>query len=87
MQADEATVYDFTSELLRDGKVSDASYQRVVAAFGTRGAVELAALIGYYIMIAMTLLAHSCNSSSTMYDRAASRIAFSTDSAPPTLLS
>lgn len=58
MQADEAAVYDFTSELLRDGKVSDAAYQRVVSTFGTRGAVELAALIGYYIMIAMTLLAH-----------------------------
>ena len=58
MQADETAVYDFTGELVRDGKVSDASYQRVTVAFGTRGAVELAALIGYYIMIAMTLLAH-----------------------------
>ena len=58
MQADETAVYDFTGELVREGKVSDASYQRVTAAFGTRGAVELAALIGYYIMIAMTLLAH-----------------------------
>ena len=58
MQPDEATVYDFTAELLRDGTVSDAAYQRVVAAFGARGAVELAALIGYYIMIGMTLLAH-----------------------------
>src|SRR5688572_15577191 len=33
MQADETAVYDFTSELLRDGKVSDASYQRGTAAF------------------------------------------------------
>jgi 4-carboxymuconolactone decarboxylase len=30
----------------------------VVKAFGTRGAVELGAMIGYYIMIGMTLLAH-----------------------------
>ena len=58
MQPDEAAVYEFTTELLRDGKISDAAYDRVVKAFGTRGAVELGALIGYYIMIGMTLLAH-----------------------------
>jgi len=58
LQGDEAAVYDYTVELLRNGKVSDAAYQRVVGLFGPRGAVELAALIGYYIMIAMTLLAH-----------------------------
>ena len=58
LKDDEAAVYDYTSELLRDGKVSDAAYQRVVGLFGARGAVELAGLVGYYIMIAMTLLAH-----------------------------
>ena len=58
MQPDELTVYEFATELLANGKVSDAAYERVVKAFGTRGAVELAALIGYYIMIGMTLLAH-----------------------------
>ena len=58
MQADELAVYDFASELVSKGKVSDVSYARVVSAFGLTGAVELAGLIGYYIMIAMTLLAH-----------------------------
>ena len=58
MQPDELTVYEFATELLGNGKVSDAAYERSVKAFGTRGAVELAALIGYYIMIGMTLLAH-----------------------------
>lgn len=58
MQSDETAVYDFTTELLRNGKVSDTAYERMVNAFGTRGAIELGALIGYYIMIAMTLLAH-----------------------------
>ena len=58
MQADETAVFDFTSELVGNGKVSDAAYQCVVSAFGISGAVELAGLIGYYIMIAMTLLAH-----------------------------
>jgi 4-carboxymuconolactone decarboxylase len=58
MQPDEIAVYDFTTELLRHGKISDEAYDCVVKAFGTRGAVELGALIGYYIMIGMTLLAH-----------------------------
>jgi 4-carboxymuconolactone decarboxylase len=58
MQADETAVFEFTTELLRNGKVADAVYESTVKAFGTRGAIELGALIGYYIMIAMTLLAH-----------------------------
>ena len=58
MQADETAVYDFVSELVGNNKVSDAAYQRVVDQFKITGAVELAGLTGYYIMIAMTLLAH-----------------------------
>ena len=58
MQPDEVAVYEFTTELLGNGKVSDVAYDRAVKAFGTRGAVELGALIGYYIMMGMTLLAH-----------------------------
>jgi 4-carboxymuconolactone decarboxylase len=58
MQPDEADVYDFVSELLANNKVSEAAYQRVVDRFKLAGAVELAGLVGYYIMIAMTLLAH-----------------------------
>jgi 4-carboxymuconolactone decarboxylase len=58
MQPDEIAVYDFTAELLRNGKIPDVAYERAVQTFGARGAVELAALIGYYIMIGMTLLAH-----------------------------
>jgi len=58
MQPDESAVFDFTSELLANGKVSDIAYERALKAFGARGVVELGALIGYYIMIAMTLLAH-----------------------------
>lgn len=58
MQPDEAAVYEFTTELLRNGKVADATYENTVKLFGTRGAIDLAALIGYYIMIGMTLLAH-----------------------------
>jgi 4-carboxymuconolactone decarboxylase len=58
LQDDEAAIYDFVSELLGKGKVSDGAYQRVAARWGTKGPVELAGVVGYYIMIAMTLLAH-----------------------------
>ena len=58
MQSDETAVYDYTTELLQKGRIADATYDRAVKAFGIRGAVELGGLIGYYIMIGMTLLAH-----------------------------
>lgn len=46
MQPDELAVYEFVAELLGNGKVSDAAYERARKAFGTRGVVELGALIG-----------------------------------------
>ena len=58
MAADEALVYDYVFELVGNSNVSDTSYQRVLAAFGKTGAVELAGIAGYYSMLAMTLLAH-----------------------------
>ena len=51
-------VFEFTTELLRDGKVTDAAYECMVKMFGARGTIELGAIISYYIMIAMTLRAH-----------------------------
>lgn len=61
MKPDETAVYDYAHELVTNNKVSDATYQQVTKTFGTRGAVELAGLVGYYIMVAMTLLAHDVN--------------------------
>jgi 4-carboxymuconolactone decarboxylase len=40
------------------GLISDTSYLRALDTFGQRGVVELAGLIGYYMMVAMTLVAH-----------------------------
>lgn len=51
-------VYEFTRELIAERRVSDATYQAAAKAFGTAGVVELAGLVGYYSMIAMTLNAH-----------------------------
>src|SRR5215470_16307270 len=52
---DEETVYDFVSELLATGSVSDAAFQRVKDAFGERGVVDLVGAVGYYSLVSMTL--------------------------------
>lgn len=57
----ERLVHDFARELVGNRRVSDATYDAVTRTFGTRGAVELAGLVGYYSMIAMTLNAHDIN--------------------------
>ena len=53
--ADEQAIHDYGMELLTRHFASDATYQRVLALFGTAGVVELTGLIGYYAMIALTL--------------------------------
>ena len=55
MAKDEETVYDFVSEMLATGSVSDASFQRVKDAFGERGVVDLVGAVGYYSLVSMTL--------------------------------
>ncbi len=55
---DEQAIHDYAIELLRDHRASDATYQRVLAAYDVAGIVELTALIGYYAMVALTLNAH-----------------------------
>jgi 4-carboxymuconolactone decarboxylase len=56
--ADEQSIHDYTIELLRDHHAGDATYKRILDAYGTAGIVELTALIGYYAMVALTLNAH-----------------------------
>ena len=56
--ADEQAIHDYAIELLRDHRAGDASYRRILDAYGTAGIVELTALIGYYAMVALTLNAH-----------------------------
>lgn len=55
---DEALVYDFARALNQSGRVPDAIYDAAREAFGVRGVVELTALVGYYVMVSMTLNAH-----------------------------
>lgn len=55
---DEAAVYEFTRQLLQSGTVDDQVYDEVLASWQAVGTVELAAIVGYYSMVAMTLNVH-----------------------------
>jgi len=55
MQPDEATVYDFCSELRDRRRVSDATFRSVVALLGEQGVVDLIGVMGYYDLVSMTL--------------------------------
>lgn len=52
---DEAAVHDFAVELLRDHRVSDATYARTEALLGTTATVDLVGVLGYYTLICMTI--------------------------------
>ncbi len=51
-------VYEFARALQQTGRVPAGVYEAVKRRWGTRGVVELVALIGYYTMVSMTLNAH-----------------------------
>ena len=55
MSNDEGAIYDFTTELLSSGQVSDASYDRVKQRFGERGVMDLVGAVGYYSLVSMVL--------------------------------
>lgn len=57
-QAADLEVYEFARLLQQTGRVPDAVYDAVLRRWGTRGVVELGAVIGYYTMVSMTLNAH-----------------------------
>ncbi|MBI3704654.1 MAG: carboxymuconolactone decarboxylase family protein [Rhizobiales bacterium] len=52
---DERALYDFIQELYKTKRVSDRSYKRVHALLGDAAMVEFIGILGYYVMIAMTL--------------------------------
>jgi 4-carboxymuconolactone decarboxylase len=55
MAADEAAAYDFSIELHKNRRVSDATYARALAAFGEPGIVDLIGVNGYYSFLAMMM--------------------------------
>jgi 4-carboxymuconolactone decarboxylase len=57
MAEDEAVVYDFVTELTTTQKVSDATYARAKKVFNDQQIVDLTAVAGNYVMVAMILAA------------------------------
>jgi 4-carboxymuconolactone decarboxylase len=55
MAEDEAVVYDFVTELTTTHKVSDATYGRAKGVFSDQQIVDLTAVAGNYVMVAMLL--------------------------------
>jgi 4-carboxymuconolactone decarboxylase len=55
MSADEAAVFDYASELLKNKQVSDATFERAKSRFGLKGIVDLTGIVGYYTFLAMQL--------------------------------
>lgn len=60
LSAEESIAYDFSMELMHHHGVSEATWREALAAFGERGAVDLTALVGYFVMVSMVLnVAHT----------------------------
>jgi 4-carboxymuconolactone decarboxylase len=55
MSADEAIVYDFTTELLRLQNVSDDTYARAKDRFGEPGIIDMVGVAGYYSFLSMMM--------------------------------
>jgi 4-carboxymuconolactone decarboxylase len=52
---DEMAIYHFVKELYAARRVSNATYARVQKLLGDTGIVELIGILGYYVLISMTL--------------------------------
>ena len=57
MSADEATMYDFVTELLQTRQISDANFKAMADKFGERGIVETIATIGHFTGLTMLFVA------------------------------
>ena len=54
-QKDERAIYDFIKELYRTKRVSDRTYAKLAKFLDNAAIVELVGILGYYVMISMTL--------------------------------
>jgi 4-carboxymuconolactone decarboxylase len=55
MSADEEIVYDFTIELHKNKRVSEATFSAAEQRFGKKGVVDMVGISGYYTSLAMQL--------------------------------
>jgi 4-carboxymuconolactone decarboxylase len=57
LSGDEETVARYVQELLRDHKITDATFNAVKDRFGVQETVELTGLIGHYVLVGQVLAA------------------------------
>jgi len=57
LPADEAMLVKYALELLREHKISDATYNAVQDRFGVRTTVEITGLLGHYLFVGLILAA------------------------------
>jgi 4-carboxymuconolactone decarboxylase len=55
MNDDEEIVYEFSTELHRTKRVSDATYARAEKRFGKQGVIDLTGVNAYYTLLAMEM--------------------------------
>ncbi len=55
MSADEEIVYDFSTELHANKRVSERTFERAEKRFGKKGVVDMIGINGYYTFLAMAL--------------------------------
>ena len=55
MQADEAVIYEFCTQLHTRTEVADAVYAAAIALLGEQGVVDLCAVCGYYALLALLM--------------------------------
>ena len=55
MSEDEDAVYQFSTELHHNKRVSDATFARVEKRWGKKGVVDLTGINAYYTLLAMQL--------------------------------
>ena len=53
--AEEQIVYDFSTELQNNKKVSDSTYASAIKILGKESVVDLVGVLGYYALISMTI--------------------------------
>ena len=57
LSGDEQMLARYAIELIRDRKISDATFDAVKSKYGNRGVVDVTALIGHYLLVAQVLTA------------------------------
>jgi 4-carboxymuconolactone decarboxylase len=55
LSPDEEIVFEYSTELLKNKQVANATFERAKARFGSKGVVDLTGIVGYYTFLAMQL--------------------------------